>query len=46
MELGWERGPQLGEELRRLEELQLDGKITTKEEALEVARKDLERRSS
>jgi len=46
MALGWERGPSLGEELRRLEELQLDGKIRTPEEALEIARRDLERRGA
>ena len=46
MEMGWEAGPELGSELRHLEELQLDGRITTKEEALEIARRDLERRSS
>lgn len=44
--MGWEAGPELGRELRHLEELQLDGRIATKEEALEIARRDLERRGS
>jgi poly(A) polymerase len=42
MGLGWERGPALGRELKRLEELQLDGGLSTREEALEQARRDLE----
>jgi poly(A) polymerase len=43
MELGWPRGPALGRELRRIEEMQLDGDLTTREQALERARRDLER---
>ncbi|MFN8178123.1 MAG: CCA tRNA nucleotidyltransferase [bacterium] len=39
MALGWPAGPTLGAELRRLEELQLEGKITSREEALEDARR-------
>ncbi|MBZ0269320.1 CCA tRNA nucleotidyltransferase, partial [bacterium] len=46
MEMGWEAGPDLGRELQRLEELQLDGRIATREEALEIARRDLERRGA
>ncbi len=37
--LGWSRGPDLGRELRRLEEMQLDGSLRTREEALEEARR-------
>ena len=37
--LGWSAGPKLGAELRRLEELQLEGTITTREEALAEARR-------
>ena len=41
MTLGYEEGPALGHALRRLEELQLEGVIRTKEEALARARADL-----
>jgi poly(A) polymerase len=41
MALGWPPGPGLGRELAKLEELQLEGSISTREEALEVARADL-----
>jgi tRNA nucleotidyltransferase/poly(A) polymerase len=41
MELGYTKGPELGEELRRLEELQLDGNICTKAQALRRAKDDL-----
>ncbi len=40
IDLGWEPGPELGRELARLEELQLEGSISTREQALEVARAD------
>lgn len=39
MALGWEPGPPLGAELRRLDELQLEGTLTTREEALAEARR-------
>ncbi len=39
MQLGWEAGPALGRELRRLEEMQLEGEIRTREEALAEARR-------
>ena len=35
--LGWSAGPELGAELKRLEELQLEGSISTREEALAEA---------
>jgi poly(A) polymerase len=41
IELGWTPGPALGEELRRLEEMQLEGGLRTREDALERARGDL-----
>jgi len=41
MEIGWSEGPDLGRELRRIEEMQLDGIIRTREEALARAREDL-----
>jgi poly(A) polymerase len=41
MELGWAEGPALGRELRAIEELQLEGSIRTKAQALARARKDL-----
>ncbi|MDP6528662.1 MAG: CCA tRNA nucleotidyltransferase [Gemmatimonadota bacterium] len=41
MDLGYDPGPDLGAELRKLEDLQLEGKIRTREDALERARKDL-----
>jgi poly(A) polymerase len=43
LELGYEQGPRLGRELKRLEELQLEGSLLTREEALAVAREDLHR---
>lgn len=43
MKLGWPAGPTLGAELQRLEELQLDGRITTPEQARDIARDDLGR---
>jgi poly(A) polymerase len=39
--LGWTEGPELGRELRAIEELQLEGAIRTREEALVRAREDL-----
>ena len=42
MQMGWERGPALGRELSRIEEMQLNGELTTREEALERARLDLD----
>jgi len=39
IEAGFEPGPQMGEILRRVYELQLDGKVTTLEEALDAARR-------
>lgn len=39
LEVGLEPGPKIGELLRRVYELQLDGKITTTEEALAAARR-------
>ncbi|MGQ0720114.1 MAG: CCA tRNA nucleotidyltransferase [Candidatus Eiseniibacteriota bacterium] len=39
--LGYQEGPAVGAELRALEELQLAGEITTREEALARARRDL-----
>jgi poly(A) polymerase len=39
--LGWEPGPALGAELRKLEEMQLEGELGTREEALGRARADL-----
>jgi poly(A) polymerase len=39
--LGWAEGPELGRELRAIEELQLEGAIRTREEALVRAREDL-----
>jgi poly(A) polymerase len=39
--IGWQPGPALGAELRRLEELQLEGAIGTREEAIEEARRSL-----
>ncbi len=41
LELGYPEGPQLGRELKRLEELQLEGSVRTREEALAIARGDL-----
>jgi poly(A) polymerase len=41
MELGWTEGPELGRELRAIEELQLEGAIRTKDQALARAREDL-----
>jgi tRNA nucleotidyltransferase (CCA-adding enzyme) len=38
MEAGFEPGPGMGEILRRIYELQLDGKVTTLDEALDAAR--------
>lgn len=35
--LGWEAGPDLGRALRRLQDMQMDGEVTTREEALAVA---------
>lgn len=40
--IGWSPGPKLGVELRRLEELQLEGTIATREDALAEARRGLE----
>ena len=42
MALGWTAGPALGAELRRLEELQLEGALTTREGALAEARRRAE----
>ena len=39
IEAGFEPGPRMGKLLRSLYELQLDGKITTQEEALDAARR-------
>ncbi len=39
MELGWPAGPELGAELARLEELQLEGRVATREEALAESRR-------
>jgi hypothetical protein len=39
--MGWSEGPALGTDLAALEELQLDGELRTREEALERARSDL-----
>jgi len=39
IEAGFEPGPRMGELLRRVYELQLDGKVTTVEEALEAAKR-------
>lgn len=39
LEIGFEPGPQMGEVLRRVYELQLDGKVTNLEEALAAARR-------
>jgi tRNA nucleotidyltransferase (CCA-adding enzyme) len=39
VEAGFEPGPRMGELLRRVYELQLDGKVTTVEEALDAAKK-------
>jgi poly(A) polymerase len=44
MEMGWEPGAALGAELRRLEELQLEGGITSREEALGEAKRSLAKR--
>jgi len=44
MEIGWAEGPELGRELRAIEELQLEGTIRTRDEALARAREDLPRR--
>jgi len=38
IEAGYEPGPQMGRLLREVYELQLDGKVTTLEEALAAAR--------
>ena len=35
LDLGWKAGPAMGETLREIQDLQLEGKLTTKEEALE-----------
>lgn len=43
MAMGWPADRSLGRELRRIEELQLEGTIRTREEALERARTDLDR---
>jgi tRNA nucleotidyltransferase (CCA-adding enzyme) len=39
IEAGFEPGPRMGELLRRVYELQLDGKVTTVEEALDAAKR-------
>lgn len=39
MALGWPAGPELGAELARLEELQLEGRVTTREDALAESRR-------
>lgn len=39
MRLGWSAGPELGAELARLEELQLEGRLATREEALAESRR-------
>ena len=39
--VGYEAGPKLGEALRRLEELQLEGIVTSRSDALERARRGL-----
>jgi tRNA nucleotidyltransferase (CCA-adding enzyme) len=41
LDLGLKPGPQMGEILRRVYELQLDGKVTTLEEAITAAGADL-----
>lgn len=41
LKLGYSEGPELGSELRRLEELQLDGQLRTREDALARAEEDL-----
>lgn len=43
MAMGWAPGPALGAELKRLEELQLEGRLATREDALAEARRTLER---
>ncbi len=43
--LGYREGPELGRELRRLEEMQLEGTITTRDEAIEQARRSLPKES-
>ena len=45
-ELGLEPGPQVGELLGRLRELQLEGRLGTREDALAEARRMLERPAS
>ena len=44
MAMGWPTGPELGAELRRLEELQLEGAIGSREQALAEARRSLAQR--
>lgn len=39
IEIGFEPGPQMGEILRRVYEMQLDGQVSTLDQALEAARK-------
>ncbi len=41
LSLGYKTGPELGRELRRIEEMQLEGTISTQDEAIEQARRDL-----
>lgn len=41
MALGWTAGPELGAEVARLEELQLEGRLTSREEALADSRRRL-----
>jgi poly(A) polymerase len=38
MKRGWAAGPEMGRELARIEELQLEGKITSRAEALQSLR--------
>lgn len=45
LQLGMKPGPEMGRLLRAVYELQLDGKVTTLDEALRVARQWLEQRS-
>ncbi len=42
LEIGWESGPALGRALRALEEMQLEGSLRTREEAIAEARRLLE----
>jgi poly(A) polymerase len=41
LQLGYQEGPEIGRELRRLEEMQLEGSIRTRDEAVDQAIRDL-----